>query len=87
MSFESIASYLDKFTTLKPPESFVRDLVIESVYAVCGITLKKYEISSKDRIVYITTNPIVKNEIIQKRGMIIKKITEKARHSAVVEIR
>lgn len=87
MSFEGIVSYLDRFTILKPPERFMREVVTSSVSAVCGIALQKHEITARDGVVYITTNPIIKNEIIQKRAQVVKKINEKARSQVVKEIR
>lgn len=87
MAFEGIKNYLDKFTILKPPQSFVTEVFITACYAVCGITIKPYEVQVKETILYLTTNPIIKSEILNKRQEIIARVCERARARVISEIR
>ncbi len=87
MAFEGIRSYFDKFTTLRPPQRFIGGMVIDACYAICGITLKEHEVVVRDSVVYITTNPMIKNEILERRSEILSRVCERARTRVITEIR
>lgn len=87
MAFEGIRSYFDKFTILRPPQSFVRSIFIDACYAVCGITLKPHEVNVRDTVVYVTTNPIIKSELLEKRQEILSRVCDRARARVISEIR
>lgn len=87
MAFEGIHRYFERFSKLKPPERFVRERVIEDVYAVCGITLRPFEVSVQGSVVYITTNPVVKSEIMLKKQVILKRIRDHLEGLSITEIR
>lgn len=87
MAFEGIRSYFDKFTTLRPPQRFIGGIFIEACYAICGITIKEHEVSVRDTVIYLTTNPIVKSEILDKRREILLRVCERARSRVITEIR
>ena len=73
-----IDSYLARFKNLTPPEDVVVDICIPAIFDVCGITLKRHEITVQRNIVSITTNPVVKHEILIKKAEILRRIQEKA---------
>jgi len=86
--FEDIASFLDRFNALKPPERYIAERVIDAVKHVCGITLRRAAISVRGKTVYINTSPAAKNEIMLRKSEILKNISrEVLAGAAVTDIR
>ena len=67
-----ITEYLKKFKHIEPPERTVREVFISTVYSVCGISLKNHEVSLQYQTIFLHCNPIVKNEVLLRRGEILR---------------
>lgn len=73
---KNVSSYLIKFKNIKPPKRAILNKFNEIVYEVCGIKLKNYEVGIQHHIIFVTTNPIVKSEIILNKGRILREMSE-----------
>lgn len=71
---KNVSDYLLKFKNIKPPKRSVLNKFTEVVYEVCGVKLKNYEMSLQNNIIFVTTNPIIKSEIILNKGRIIREM-------------
>lgn len=67
-----LRQYLQKFQTIQAPDRTVRNTFIKVVERTCGITLKNYEVSVQRTTIFVTTNPVVKSEIILRRAAILR---------------
>lgn len=83
---KNVSSYLEKFKHIKPPKRTVLNKFIEVVYEVCGVKLKNFEIGIQNHIVFVTTNPTIKSEIVLNKGEILRKLNESG-HNSIKEIR
>ena len=72
-----IAKYLEKFKVMGNSRHFSRNLVVETIQTVCGITLDPKNIEIKDGLVRIQSKPIIKNEIFLKKAKILTLLKEK----------
>ncbi len=60
---------------------------MEVVLDVCNITLKQHEISVHGSSVFVTTNPVIKNEIMLKKALILRNLSQKTLGIKIAEIR
>lgn len=67
----NISSFLEKFKNITPPDKFVKDEFIGVVKDVIGIDIKKENIAVRGGKIFLSIDPIVKNEIfLRKRDML-----------------
>jgi len=85
--FEDVSSFLKRFNSLKPPERFVQEHVCEAVKTVCGIRLRKRDMSVRGKMVYITTSPAAKSEIILHKQAILKILSRGVSEGVIQDIR
>jgi len=71
---KNLSNYLGKFKNIKPPKRSILNKFIEVVYEVCGIQLKNFEVGIQNHIIFVTTNPTVKSEIVLNKGKIIREM-------------
>lgn len=79
--------YLSKFKNLRPPVRSVKKVCIEAIQEECDITLRSHELSVNGGVVFITTNPIIKSEIMIKKGILLQRIKRKTLGIPISEIR
>lgn len=71
MSLNKITAYLNKFKKITPSDSFIKNNLINAIYIVLNIKIKKQEISVQNNIVILKTHPIIKKEIIMQKKIIL----------------
>jgi len=75
---KNIQQYLQgKLKSFSPTERVIRDMFIESVESVCEVQLRPYEVKVARQTIFITTNPIVKSEVMINKGEILRRCKEK----------
>lgn len=84
---KELSNYLGKFKRLKPPKRTVQNAFIEAVKEECGISLKQHEIGVHGTSIFLTTNPVIKNEVILKKASLLRKLSEKTLGTKITEIR
>lgn len=86
MSF-NIGDYLKKFVGLVPPDDFIKEKVIEIIKNKINIELNKKEIELSNRVVYIKTKSIIKNEIFIQKQNILNDINNDLENKLINDIR
>lgn len=74
--FREITPFLKKFSHLTPPEKSVRTHFITTVHELLGVSLREHEVVYRNNIIFLTTNPTVKSEIILHRGTLLRTLKE-----------
>ena len=72
-----IGDLLKKFKTLVPREKIVKDEMISAVFEETGILLQSEEISFQNGVIFIKTNPVIKNELFMRKQKILLEIKKK----------
>lgn len=76
MEFD-VSKYLEKFQTLLPRETRVRNAIIEAVQEVLGIALKRHVITVSGSQVFVQGSASLKSELALKQAKIIAYVTAK----------
>ena len=71
---KGIGSFLEKFTTLKPPERFVKEVCINAVQKETGIVLTVNEIDIRGETLLLTTSPAKKTDITLHKPAILSEL-------------
>ncbi|MEX0934039.1 MAG: hypothetical protein WD003_02155 [Candidatus Paceibacterota bacterium] len=74
MSFQKIDEYLKKFTLFTPPHNALKKLLIKIFHEQFGVIIKREDIKICGRDIFITTTPIVKNEVFLHKKDILEEI-------------
>ena len=70
---KDVSTYLkDRLKGFTPSDRILRDTCIEAITEVCDVSLRVHEVSVRGKIVFITTNPILKNEVFKRRGEVVE---------------
>ena len=80
-----ISDLLQKFKHITPPDITVRKSAVDIIKTTTNIELDKKDISIKNGVVYIKTQPIYKNEIFINKQKIIKKLQERVGDNVFVK--
>jgi len=72
-----LQNYLEKFTKLKPPHKYPKEVFTEAVKKTTGILINEKEVEISGFNIYIKTKPIYKNEIFLHKEDILKLIKGK----------
>ncbi len=73
----NISTYLSKFKTLGMGEIASKELVLEVLREIVKVSLTRKEIKIQNKIAYIQTNPLVKNQIYIKKAAILESLLKK----------
>lgn len=73
----NIGNFLEKFKSITPPDKFVKDGLVSVVKETTNIEIEKENIDVRNGTIFITADPIIKNEIFLKKGEIMQSLTEK----------
>ena len=82
----NVDDFLSKFKKIEPPDNTIRCYVVDVIFDVLSIKIKKQDIKIKNNIVYIKTNNIVKNEIFLNKQTILDKINNKLNKNKINNI-
>jgi hypothetical protein len=72
----NLSTYLKKFEQFLPRESRVKNVVIQAVKEVIGITLERSKIAVARGDVFISGSSALRSEINMKQGKILARIKE-----------
>jgi hypothetical protein len=72
-----LAYFLRQLKRFGVPQKTVRDSFIECVKEEVGAELSGEEIKISNKTLYINTSPVVKNEILLKRKILLQRMKEK----------
>lgn len=73
----NISDYLSKFKNITPPDKFVKDELVSVVKDVAGIDIEKENIDVRNGTVFISTDPLIKNEIFLRKKEVLESLREK----------
>lgn len=76
----NINIYLNKFKDIIPPDKFIKDEFVSTVKSVVGVVIKKDDINIINGNVFVSTDPIVKNEIFLKKRNVISELKERLKN-------
>lgn len=68
---------MEKFKNITPPDKFVKDEFIGVVKDVIGIDIKKENIVVRGGKIFLSIDPIVKNEIFLRKGDVLETLKER----------
>lgn len=72
----NISQFLEKFKNITPPDKFVKEIFISVVKDTSGIALEAGDLDVRNGVIFISTNPIVKNEIFLKKREILQNLSK-----------
>lgn len=73
----NISRYLHKFKNLTPKQDEVRESIINILKEDYNIEIDKENISYRNKKVFISTHPLIKNEIFINKKKLLDRIKEK----------
>jgi hypothetical protein len=73
----NVSNYLEKFKKFGLAEVIAKEVVVESIKEILGITIDKKKIKIQNRIAYIQASPIIKNQIVIKKTTLIETILKR----------
>lgn len=73
----NIGDFLEKFKNITPPDKFVKEELISAVKDVVGIAIEKDNIDVRNGTIFISVDPIIKNEIFLKKSEVMENLKEK----------
>ncbi|MBL7045363.1 MAG: hypothetical protein ISR98_02075 [Parcubacteria group bacterium] len=73
----NISDYLAKFKNITPPDKFVKDELIAVVKEVAGIDIEKSNIDVRNGTIFLSLDPLIKNEIFLKKNEVLESLKEK----------
>ena len=74
-----IKEILERYTEILLGEERKIDKIIESIFEISDIKIKKEDIKIKNGIIFLKIKPIYKNEIFKKKEKVLEKIKEKTK--------
>ena len=72
-----IRDFFNKFLKLKNNHIFLQKVFIKIVHINTDIVLKENQIEFRDKIVFVNTTPIIKNELFIKQEKILNEFNKK----------
>ncbi|MBT3283013.1 hypothetical protein HN375_02555 [bacterium] len=73
----NISDYLSKFKNITPPDKFVKDELVAVVKEVVGVEIEKDSIDVRNGTVFLSVDPIIKNEIFLRKTEVLESLREK----------
>jgi hypothetical protein len=75
----NISDYLAKFKNITPPDKFVKDELVSVVKDVVGVEIEKGDIDVRNGTIFLSVDPLIKNEIFLRKGEVMESLKEKLR--------
>jgi len=72
----NIGDYLSKFKNITPPDKFVKDELVAVVKDVVGVEIEKDDIDVRNGTVFLSVDPIIKNEIFLRKKEVLESLRE-----------
>ncbi|MEK7589931.1 MAG: hypothetical protein AAB475_01620 [Patescibacteria group bacterium] len=73
----NIGNYLVKFKNITPPDKFVKEIFIDVVKETTNIKIEKDSINVRKGTIFLSVDPIVKNEIFLKKTEVMESLKKK----------
>lgn len=73
---DSLASFLDRFRKLKPPEASVKRAVSGAIRDVVQIEVSEDRVRLARGVVYVDVDPLIKSELFLKRTELLRRANE-----------
>lgn len=73
---KNILYFLGRFKNIKPPHKFIKEEFISLILEDMKIDLKQNDMNINNNKIQITSNPIIKTEVILNKENILKKLNE-----------
>lgn len=73
----NISSFLEKFKNITHPDKFIKDEFIGVAKDILGINIKKENIAVRDGKIFLSVDPIVKNEIFLRKEAVLENLKER----------
>lgn len=73
----NIGNFLEKFKNITPPDKFVKEVLIDVVKDIVDIEIEKDNIDVRNGTIFISVDPIIKNEIFLKKSEVMENLKEK----------
>ena len=70
----NISKFFQKFQKIHQDESEKKEKIIAAIKEVTRIELKKDQVLLKDGTLYITASPLIRNEIMMRRLLILNSL-------------
>ncbi|MAG12699.1 hypothetical protein CL630_02685 [bacterium] len=83
----NIGTFLKKFEKLTPPDDFLKKTLISILEKEISVSIKRSDICVNGGIVYLSTSPVIKNEIFMKKPLILERLNSVLPQKGVVDIR
>lgn len=86
--FNGIEKFLERFANIRPPNEFIKGVIQRSVQEATGIAVLPDQIDLKGDSAFLTVYPpAAKNEIMIKRGDILRSIERSSGARRIRDIR
>lgn len=73
----NIGNFLEKFKNIVAPDKFVKDVLIAVIGDVAGVGVEKDDIGVRNGTIFLSIDPIIKNEIFLKKNEIMENLAKK----------
>lgn len=73
----NISDFLEKFKNITPPDKFIKDELIGAVRDIVCIDIKKDDINVRLGTVFLSVDPIIKNEIFLRKKEVLESLKER----------
>lgn len=69
--------FFSKYQNLKAPNESIRKGFIEAVFDVVGVSINLDDVSFNKGLIYLKSNPYIKNEVLMNKEDILSVLEEK----------
>lgn len=83
----NLDQFLQKFRHIIPRETLIKDAFIQVIHEIFSLSLNKKEITVRGKIIFLSTSPIIKQEIFLQKENILKLLSEKVGENFITEIK
>lgn len=73
----NIGNFLEKFKNIAAPDKFVKGVLIAVINDAAGVGIEKDDIDVRNGTIFLSIDPIIKNEIFLKKNEIMENLTKK----------
>ncbi|MCD8508240.1 MAG: hypothetical protein LRY44_02685 [Candidatus Pacebacteria bacterium] len=85
--FNNLDAFLEKFRHIVPREILVKESFTQVFYEVFDIPLHKDHIEIRGKVIFLTISPLMKQEILYKKEILLEKMRDKTNGVFVEDIR
>jgi len=86
MALNSLSSFLDRFKKFTSPNKVIYETIIKVLYNTLRVKLNKSSIKIENKVLYIKSNPVVKNEIFLHKKQILQTLKKKLKKQTINDI-